>query len=71
MNNEHAKQVIDRLAALAGSKAELARRMKVRPQDIQNWVARGIPLAKCTAVAQEFDIPLHELRPEFGLSRSA
>lgn len=64
MDEEHYEQVIDRLVELAGSKAEIARRMGVRPQDIQNWGARGIPLSKCNQIEREFSVPMHELRPD-------
>lgn len=44
--------------------------MKVRPQAIQNWIARGeIPTAKCVEIERitRGDITREELRPDiFG-----
>jgi len=70
MNTENQK-VVERLAALAGSKADLARRLRVSPQAVNNWVTRGIPLAMCPVISAEFGIPMSELREEFRLASGA
>lgn len=64
MSTKH-RRVVERIAEIAGSKADLARRLNVSPQTVNNWISRGIPLAMCPVISAEFGIPMHELRVEF------
>ncbi len=70
MMTKHEKRaVVERLVRLVGpdaTKADLARRLDVRPQDIQNWCLRGIPATRVDSIEREFDgaISKHEMRPD-------
>jgi DNA-binding transcriptional regulator YdaS (Cro superfamily) len=60
---------IDRAISSAGTAAELARRLGVLPQHINNWRKRGVPAERCVAIecATEGVVTRHELRPDvFG-----
>lgn len=49
----------------AGSQAELARRLGVRQQSVQEWVRRErIPAERVLSVESATGIPRHRLRPD-------
>ena len=81
MDSSHFEKVIDDLVSLCGAeskKADLARRIDtlfdeehIKPQDINNWRKRGIPHAKVSKIAREFNYPEHEIRPDSFLPPDA
>jgi DNA-binding transcriptional regulator YdaS (Cro superfamily) len=57
--------VIDRIIQAAGSQAELARRLKLRQQSIQEWVQRGrVPAERVLEVERVSGVPRHQIRPD-------
>lgn len=56
------KTPIERAAKAAGSKSELARRLGVAVQSIQQW--QRIPAERVLEVERVTGIPRHELRPD-------
>lgn len=53
---------VERAAAAAGNKSELARRLGVKVQSIQQW--KRIPAERVLDVERVTGIPRHELRPD-------
>lgn len=53
---------IERAAAAAGNKSELARRLGVKVQSIQQW--KRIPAERVLDVEKVTGIPRHILRPD-------
>lgn len=53
---------IDRAAAAVGNKSELARRLGVKVQSIQQW--KRIPAERVIDVERVTGIPREELRPD-------
>lgn len=53
---------VERAAAAVGSKSELARRLGVKVQSIQQW--HRIPAERVLQVEVLTGIPRHELRPD-------
>jgi DNA-binding transcriptional regulator YdaS (Cro superfamily) len=66
MNSEtQLKQAVDKAIAAAGNQSQLAKRLGVSYQSIQQW--KRIPAGKIAAVSMATGIPRHELRPDiFG-----
>lgn len=64
------ENAITKAVHLAGGQSELARRVGVKRQNIQQWIARGsVPARRCMAVsaAVQFQVSVHDLNPEvFG-----
>lgn len=56
------KSPVDRAAKAVGSKSELARRLGVAVQSIQQW--SRIPAERVSDVERVTGIPRHELRPD-------
>jgi DNA-binding transcriptional regulator YdaS (Cro superfamily) len=59
---------IRRAIALVGSQTELARRLGIQPQSVQQWAANGeIPLKRVPAVAEALnhEMSFSELRPDY------
>jgi DNA-binding transcriptional regulator YdaS (Cro superfamily) len=62
------KKPIELACEIVGGQSELARRIGVKPQAVQKWVASGItPVRRALAVqeATENKVTAHELCPEF------
>ena len=58
---------IDRLIKAAGNQSELARRLKIRPQAVQQWVSTGcIPAERVIACERAVNgkVTRHDLRPD-------
>lgn len=53
---------VERAAAAAGNKSELARRLGVKVQSIQQW--KRIPAERVLDVERVTGVPRHELRPD-------
>lgn len=65
MSKSRNERVIDDLVEIVGgNKADLARRLNVLPQDINNWRRRGVPLNKCALIEHELGYPMRQLRPD-------
>lgn len=61
---------IEKAAAAVGSKSELARRLGVKVQSIQQWTR--IPAERVLDVERVTGIPRHKLRPDlYPLEREA
>lgn len=56
------KSPVERAAKAVGSKSELARRLGVAVQSIQQW--SRIPAERVSDVEKVTGIPRHELRPD-------
>lgn len=54
---------LDRAIAAVGSKDELASRLGLYRQIIDNWRKRGVPPARWPAIAHVSGLPLNELAP--------
>lgn len=57
---------LERAISVAGGQSELAARLKVTPQAIQQWAARGLAPARRVvqiAAAVDFKVTPHELDP--------
>lgn len=59
-------KALERAIQIVGTQAELARRIKTRPQVIQNWRGRGIPAERVLDVerATGGQVSRHDLRPD-------
>jgi DNA-binding transcriptional regulator YdaS (Cro superfamily) len=60
---------LERAVQTAGSATELARLLKVDPQNITNWRARGVPASRCLAIEDvtKSAVTRYDLRPDvFG-----
>lgn len=56
---------LQRAIEVAGTPAELARRIGLSPQAIFKWQAkRGVPLNRCAAVEDATGVRCEELRPD-------
>lgn len=58
---------LDKACELAETKARLARKINVKPQALQQWLASGIvppPRVIDVARAVDFQVTPHELRPD-------
>jgi DNA-binding transcriptional regulator YdaS (Cro superfamily) len=58
---------IDRVIEIVGSQSELARRLNVTQQAVQQWVEAGtVPPRRCAEVAAivENQVSLHQLNPD-------
>lgn len=53
---------VDRAAAAVGSKSELARKLKIAVQSVQQWTR--IPAERVLEVERITGIPRHKLRPD-------
>lgn len=53
-----------RRVSTRGERAALARKLDVRPQDITNWLARGVPQGRIPDVAHAFGLSEEEYRAE-------
>lgn len=53
---------VEKAAAAAGNKSELARRLGVKVQSIQQW--KRIPAERVLDVERVTGVPRHELRPD-------
>lgn len=64
---------MDKAVAAAGSQSALARLLKVAPQSVHGWVARGYPPAERVLQIEEVTgVSRHELRPDlYPRSRAA
>ena len=58
---------LNKACALAESKARLARKIEIKPQALQQWLASGIvPADRVLSVARavEYQVTPHDLRPD-------
>lgn len=58
---------IDKAVAIAGSQSELARRLSIRPQAVQQWVAtKKPPVSRVPAIVDAVNgaLTYHDLRPD-------
>lgn len=56
-----------------GSQAALARKLGIKPQVINNWTRRGVPIERCASIERATDgkVKRSDLRPDiFGSSKS-
>lgn len=61
-NNKVARLALFKAIELAGSQSALAKKIGVRPQSVQQWVARGCVSRKSARkVSIETGVPLDEL----------
>ena len=59
------ESAIEKAVRLAGNQSALARKVKVTPQAVQQWVDNGrVSHKKVIAVELATGVPRHELRPE-------
>lgn len=55
------------IESVGGNASELARRLRIRPQSLYNWVRRTggkIPLERVPDVSKASGVPPHKLRPD-------
>jgi DNA-binding transcriptional regulator YdaS (Cro superfamily) len=58
---------LDKACVLAESKARLARKIAIKPQALQQWLASGtVPADRVISVSKavDFQVTPHELRPD-------
>lgn len=55
----------------AGSQTELARRLGLLPQYVNNWKSRGVPADRCPAIEAITGVRCEELRPDLSWNRDA
>jgi DNA-binding transcriptional regulator YdaS (Cro superfamily) len=55
---------LERAIEAVGSPGELAARLGLYRQIVDNWVRRGVPPARWPAIAQASGLPLQELAPD-------
>lgn len=56
---------IERAVKAKGSQSALARALGVKPQSVQEWVARGYPPGKrCLKIEEVTGVSCHELRSD-------
>lgn len=47
---------------LAGSQSALARKLKIRPQAVQQWLDKGyVPVSRCNRISEMYGIPTERL----------
>lgn len=64
MSNEHEPPIIKAIR-IAGSQSELARRVKVTPQSVQQWVtANKVPAERVLDVEEATGVSRYELRSD-------
>jgi DNA-binding transcriptional regulator YdaS (Cro superfamily) len=64
-----AMKALQKAIKKAGGKPALAARLGVLPQHINNWLARGVPAARCLDIEGAADgvVTRYDLRPDvFG-----
>ena len=64
---------MDRIIKEAGGQSELARRLKIRQQSVQEWVTRGrVPAERVLEIERVTGISRHQIRPDiYPVERSA
>lgn len=59
------KTPIEIAVRATGGQSELARRLGIKPQSVQGWVASGrVPAARVLDVERASGIPRHVIRPD-------
>ena len=59
--------VFDRIIKAAGSQAELARALDIKPQSVIKWRGRGVPPDRVLEIERLTGVSRHEIRPDvFG-----